>query len=130
MFTQQSSYATAELRSTTGTAPIKFQRNGGEDVLVTLEDGSAQLYDRRNLLLAVLGFYEDDGEPTAEQMVVVARALGLRGAEVVPDEPWRITWAPPLDGIPDDIPLDSPDAFTGISWDDPSTWPSDARLDG
>ncbi|MFI2104098.1 hypothetical protein ACH436_12435 [Isoptericola sp. NPDC019693] len=86
-------YATVEVRSTTGAAPIKFRRVGGNDVVVELEDGVTQAYDRRNLLLVVLGLYEDDGEATAEQLVAVAHALGLKGSDVVPDDPaWRLRW--------------------------------------
>lgn len=102
MFTQQSSYATAELRSTTDTAPIKFQRTDRDGVLIQLEDGSTQLYDRRDLLIAALGTWEDDGITSATTVMVVGRALTGRPSDLFGEE-LRVTWTggaadPRLDG--------------------------------
>lgn len=46
---------TTEVRSTTGTAPLRFVPSGGTLVRVDLEDGSCQVYDARALAAAVLG---------------------------------------------------------------------------
>lgn len=42
------------ITSTTGTAPIQFIPRTGGTVIIRLEDGSEQLYDRRELAVAAL----------------------------------------------------------------------------
>ncbi|WP_402371422.1 hypothetical protein [Isoptericola rhizosphaerae] len=91
MFTNQAAYAKAEMRSTTGTAPIKFQRTDGNGVLIQLEDGSTQLYDRRDLFVVALGLFADDGVTTAADQILAAVALGRKPSEMLPDK-LRVTW--------------------------------------
>ncbi|MFV2143207.1 hypothetical protein [Isoptericola sp. G70] len=91
VFQNQSTYARAELRSTTGTAPITFQRTDGNGVLIQLEDGSTQLYDRRDLFVVALGLFADDGVTTAEDQILAAVALGRKPSEMLPDT-LRVTW--------------------------------------
>ncbi len=44
---------TATLLSTTGTAPIVFERTHGGLIAITLDDGSTQVYDPAALVAAV-----------------------------------------------------------------------------
>lgn len=51
------------VRSTTGTAPIRFDRISATQVLIVLEDGSQQVY-RFADIIAALGITEERNRPS------------------------------------------------------------------
>ena len=84
---------TAELRSTTGTAPIRFKPVGGSRVRIDLEDGTSQVYGRRDLMIAVLGMCHDDGMSTLVDLHMFAEAvLGDTSGSAVFVTPMRVAW--------------------------------------
>lgn len=84
---------TAELRSTTVAAPIRFKPVGGSNVRINLEDGSNQVYDRRDLMIAVVGMHHDDGMSTLLDLHRYAEAVrGDTSGSAVFATPMRVAW--------------------------------------
>lgn len=78
-------WQSSTLRSTTGSAPIHFERTDDPETFrIVLEDGSSQVYGRTEILSTLLnsGVLLPSPKVTFQEMIRVALALGVKPSEL------------------------------------------------